>query len=230
MASLPANAHVSTHPCVQAKLSQLRSKSTQAREVKSLINEIATIVGVEALGACLKTVQSGTESSPLNYEYPVHTLTTPKISLIPILRSGLSMIDALSSILPLPVPVHHLGMYREKSTLQPVEYYNNLPYHKRGVTDSQEAGPSEIAIVVDPVIATGATAMAAVETLRDWGVKRVIVVAILGSADGLRRVAESWPEAVEIYVGGCDAETDERGMIKPGLGDIGDRIFLTVGK
>lgn len=83
--------------------------------------------------------------------------------------------------------------------------------------------------MVDPVIATGATAMAAVETLRDWGVKRVIVVAILGSADGLKRVAESWDQ-VEIYVGGCDAETDERGMIKPGLGDIGDRIFLTVGK
>lgn len=146
------------------------------------------------------------------------------------------MIDALSSILPNPVPIHHLGMYREKSTLQPVEYYNNLPYHKRGLSQGEvagkveEVGPSDIAIVVDPVIATGATAMAAVETLRDWGVKRVIVVAILGSVEGLRRVAESWNEGVEVWVGGCDGETDERGMIKPGLGDIGDRLFLTVGK
>jgi uracil phosphoribosyltransferase len=139
------------------------------------------------------------------------------------------MIDALSSILPLPVPIHHLGMYREKSTLQPVEYYNNLPYHKRGVEDTKEGGPSELAIVVDPVIATGATALAAVETLRDWGVKRVVVIAILGSKEGVRRVAESW-ENVEVWIGGCDPETDEKGMIKPGLGDIGDRLFLTVGK
>jgi uracil phosphoribosyltransferase len=146
------------------------------------------------------------------------------------------MIDALSSILPLPVPIHHLGMYREKSTLQPVEYYNNLPYHKssygadgKKVEGGSEGGPSELAIVVDPVIATGATAMAAVETLRDWGVKRVVVIAIMGSTEGVRRVAESW-ENVEVWVGGCDPETDERGMIKPGLGDIGDRLFLTVGK
>jgi uracil phosphoribosyltransferase len=139
------------------------------------------------------------------------------------------MIDALSSILPLPVPVHHLGMYREKSTLQPVEYYNNLPYHKRGVQGGEEEGPSELAIVVDPVIATGATAVAAVETLRDWGVKRVVVIAILGATEGVRRVAETW-ENVEVWVGGCDPETDTRGMIKPGLGDIGDRLFLTVGK
>jgi len=140
------------------------------------------------------------------------------------------MIDALSSILPLPVPIHHLGMYREKSTLQPVEYYNNLPYHRSTVSDPTNAsGPSDLAIVVDPVIATGATAMAAVETLRDWGVKRVVVIAILGSEDGVKRVAEMW-ENVEVWVGGCDPSTDERGMIKPGLGDIGDRLFLTVGK
>jgi len=152
-----------------------------------------------------------------------------KISLIPILRSGLSMIDALSSLLPSPVPIHHLGLYREKSTLQPVEYYNNLPYHRSAASDPTNAsGPSELAIVVDPVIATGATAMAAVETLKDWGVKRVVVIAVLCSVEGVRRVAESW-ENVEVWVGGCDGETDAKGMIKPGLGDIGDRLFLTVG-
>jgi uracil phosphoribosyltransferase len=136
------------------------------------------------------------------------------------------MVDALQSLLPTPVPVHHLGMYREKSTLQPVEYYNNLPYHKAGDTSSV----SDLAIIVDPIIATGSTVCAAIETLRDWGVKRIISISVLASRDGLHRAAAAWPEGVEFWVGGVDAETDERGMIKPGLGDIGDRLYLTVGK
>ena len=149
------------------------------------------------------------------------------ISLVPILRSGLSMVPALQSLLPAPVPVHHLGMYREKSTLQPVEYYNNLPYHS---TSSQNPSLPDLAIIVDPVIATGATACAAIDSLRDWGVKRIIVVSVLATEEGLRRACEEWEEGVSVWVGGCDEDVDERGMIKPGLGDIGDRLFLTVGK
>ena len=137
------------------------------------------------------------------------------------------MLDAVQSLLPSPVSVHHLGMYREKSTLQPVEYYNNLPYHREG---AESSGISELAIIVDPIIATGSTVCAAIDTLRDWGVPRIISISILASEGGLRRAAESWPEGVELWVGGLDAETDERGMIKPGLGDIGDRLFLTMGK
>ena len=87
-----------------------------------------------------------------------------------------------------------------------------------------------MAIIVDPIIATGSTVCAAIETLRDWGVKRIISLSILASEDGLKRAAEAWPEGVEFWVGGVDAETDERGMIKPGVGDIGDRLYLTVGK
>jgi uracil phosphoribosyltransferase len=136
------------------------------------------------------------------------------------------MVEAMQSLLPSPVSVHHLGMYREKSTLQPVEYYNNLPYHKKG----DESNVSDLAIIVDPIIATGATICAAIDTLRDWGVPRIICIAILASEGGLRRAADTWPEGVELWVGGLDAETDDRGMIKPGLGDIGDRLFLTVGK
>lgn len=118
-------------------------------------------------------------------------------------RSGLSMIDALTSLLPQPMPIHHLGMYREKATLQPVEYYNNLPYvqppsggksGRGGAAGEARSGPAELAIIVEPVIATDATAEAAVETLRDWRVNRVLVVAVLGSREGLRRVAESWVE------------------------------------
>lgn len=136
------------------------------------------------------------------------------------------MVEALQALLPTPVSVHHLGMYREKSTLQPVEYYNNLPYHKAG----DENSVAELAIIVDPIIATGSTVCAAIETLRDWGVKRIISINILASESGLQRAAEAWPEGVELWVGGVDKETDERGMIKPGLGDIGDRLYLTMGK
>jgi uracil phosphoribosyltransferase len=140
------------------------------------------------------------------------------------------MVDALQSLLPSPVPIHHLGMYREKTTLDPVEYYNNLPYHKASTGAAGEAKVPDLAIVVDPIIATGSTVCAAIETLRDWGVPRIIAVSVLSSRDGLVKAAGAWSEGVEVWVGGVDAETDESGMIKPGLGDIGDRLFLTVGK
>lgn len=140
------------------------------------------------------------------------------------------MVDAVTTLLPHPVPVHHLGMYREKSTLQPVEYYNNLPYHKARGDPGSETGPCELAIIVDPVIATGATACAAIDTLKEWGVPRILLLSILGSEPGLIRAAEEWGDGVEVWVGGCDSEIDNKGMIKPGLGDIGDRLFLTLGK
>lgn len=145
------------------------------------------------------------------------------------------MVGALQTLLPEPVAVHHLGMYREKSTLQPVEYYNNLPYHKAGSGGGGGGGDggspvSDLAIIVDPIIATGSTLCAAIDTLRDWGVKRILAVNILGCKEGVARAAEAWPEGVEIWVGGCDAEMDERGMLKPGVGDVGDRLYLTMGK
>ncbi|KAM3422935.1 hypothetical protein BST61_g418 [Cercospora zeina] len=223
---MASSIHISSHPCVRAKLSQLRSASTNARDTKTLVHEIATIVGVEALATGLEVQNVGTDQSPLGYEYNTENISPSNISLVPILRSGLSMVEAVQSVLPNPVSVHHLGMYREKSTLQPVEYYNNLPYNKAGETSNVPP----LAIIVDPIIATGSTVCAAIETLKDWGVQRIISISILASKTGLRRAAEAWPEGVELWVGGVDAETDDRGMIKPGLGDIGDRLYLTIGK
>lgn len=136
---------------------------------------------------------------------------------------------ALQTLLPYPVPVHHLGLFREPTTLQPVEYYNNLPYH-RPSSPSTESAAADLAILIDPVIATGGTAVAAIQTLKEWGVKRIILISVLGSADGTRKAAEEWKEGVEIWVGGMDESCDDRGMIKPGLGDVGDRLFLTLGK
>ncbi|PNS19380.1 hypothetical protein CAC42_2557 [Sphaceloma murrayae] len=223
MASLPPNIHVSSHPCLKAKLSQLRSASTTARETKRLVNDIALMVGYEALASGL------TDTSPIGYSYSVETISPAKVSIVPILRSGLSMVEPLLTLLPDPVPVFHLGMYREKSTLQPVEYYNNLPYHSASQVDTS-GGPSDLAILVDPIIATGATASAAIDTLKDWGVKRILVVSVLGSVGGLQKASSTWPEGTQFWVGGVDQETDAKGMIKPGLGDVGDRLFGTLGK
>lgn len=133
------------------------------------------------------------------------------------------MVDAIQTLLPQPISVHHLGLYREKSTLQPVEYYNNLPA-------SQNSESVETAILVDPVIATGGTCVAAIQTLKDWGVKRIIVVNVLAAAEGLVRAAEEWPEATEFFVGAVDTELTDGKMISPGLGDVGDRLFGTIGK
>lgn len=126
------------------------------------------------------------------------------------------------------MPVHHLGLFREPTTLQPVEYYNNLPYHATPPTKALET--VRLAILCDPIIATGGTAVAAIQTLREWGVTRIIVVAVLGSEEGVKRAAKEWEDGVEIWVGGVDEKLNAKGMIVPGLGDVGDRLFGTKGK
>lgn len=156
---------------------------------------------------------------------------------MPILRSGLGMVEALQTLLPEPVAVHHLGLYREPTTLEPVEYYNNLPDHLAstghptgGAGAGAESSPAGLAVILDPVIATGGTCAAAIQTLREWGAQRVIVLSVLGALPGVARAAAEWPEGVEIYVAGVDEELTAGGMLKPGLGDVGDRLFLTIGK
>ncbi len=112
-----------------------------------------------------------------------------------------------------------------------MEYYNNLPYHRPTIVNPDPTPLPSIAILLDPVIATGGTSSAAIQTLLEWGVKKVVVISVLGSEEGVRRAAEeNGSEAVEVWVGGLDREVDKRGMIRPGLGDVGDRLFLTIGK
>ena len=139
------------------------------------------------------------------------------------------MVEALQLLLPDPVSIHHLGLFREATTLSPVEYYNNLPYHKS--SDPSSPAIPDIAILLDPVIATGGTSNAAIQTLLEWGVKKVVVMSVIGSEEGVRSAAtQNGSERVEVWVGGVDGALDEKGMIVPGLGDVGDRLFLTVGK
>ncbi len=148
--------------------------------------------------------------------------------------------------------MHHLGLYREPSTLEPVEYYNNLPNRlssgSRSVSASDPEPVSKLAIVLDPVIATGGTCSAAIQTLREWGARRIVVLSVIAAADGIARAArqqQEWSAAtsaaaaagtdadtttVEFWVAGVDADLTGSGMVRPGLGDVGDRLFLTIGK
>ncbi|KAK4225570.1 uracil phosphoribosyltransferase [Podospora fimiseda] len=224
--ALPPNVHVSSHPLLLAKLSQLRSASTPARDVKSLISDITLILATEALSKCLAVVPGPKDSTPLGFTYETVSLTPGSISLVPILRSGLGMVEAVQQLLPNPSPVHHLGLFREPTTLAPVEYYNNLPtHHEEGKKPS--AG---LTIILDPVIATGGTAAAAIATLKEWGTERIVMLSVLGAVSGVKAAAGEWPEGTEIWLAGVDEELTERGMLKPGLGDVGDRLFLTIGK
>ncbi|KAI8168986.1 Uracil phosphoribosyltransferase [Colletotrichum sp. SAR 10_70] len=226
--SLPSNVHVSQHPCLRAKLSQLRSKSTAAKDVKTLVHEIGLIVATEALAASTKATDGPKDATPLGFEFTSTEISPSRLCLVPILRSGLGMVEAVQTILPGPVPVHHLGLYREPSTLEPVEYYNNLPNHISA--DGSNPDVSSLAIILDPVIATGGTCAAAIQTLREWGVQRIIVMSVIGATEGVKRAAGEWPDATEIWIAGVDEELTPNGMLKPGVGDVGDRLFLTIGK
>lgn len=236
MFDLPSNVHVSRHPCLLAKLSQLRSQSTPARDVKALINDITLILGTEALASAVTATAGPVDKTPLGFEYQTATILPDTISLVPILRSGLGMVEALQTLLPTPIPVHHLGLFREPTTLAPVEYYNNLPNHLATNSSSSPSGSpdssraSRLAIILDPVIATGGTCAAAINALREWGAQRIIVLSVLGAAPGVNAAAQEWPEGVELWLAGVDKELTDRGMLKPGLGDVGDRLFLTIGK
>lgn len=226
---LPSNVHVSTHPCLQVKLSQLRSASTSPKETKALVHEIAIILGIEALAGTIKVTDVGNDKSALGIEYTTQSITPSKLALIPILRSGLAMVDALQLVLPHFVPVHHLGFFREPTTLNPVEYYNNLP--SQASSESPESpGIAEIAIILDPVIATGGTAAAAMQSLKKWDIKKVVVIAVLGTVEGVTKLSEEWESGVEIFVGAVDQKYNEKGMVVPGTGDLGDRIYLTIGR
>ncbi|KAF2665209.1 PRTase-like protein [Microthyrium microscopicum] len=221
--SLPSNVHISSHPCIKAKISQLRSTSTNARDFKALIHEVGTMVACEALAASLNPVNNGTDKSPLGDTYDVQSISPSRLILVPILRSGLSLVDAVSALLPYPVPVNHLGMFRD-GNLNPVEYYNNLRDHATGDQ------PVELAIVLDPIIATGVTCLGAVQSLQECKADKILIIGVLGTETGLRKIAKACGDYVDIWMGGIDPGTDEKGMIRPGMGDVGDRLFLTLGK
>lgn len=201
------------HPLILHKLSILRDKGTSVKEFRELVSEIAMLMCYEA-----------TRDLPLEdveIETPVAKATVKriagkKLAIVPILRAGLGMVDGMVSMMP-NVKVGHIGLFRDPETLEPVKYYFKMP------PDIDERD----VIVVDPMLATGGSASAAIQFLKDDGVKHIKLMCIIGAPEGVERMQKDHPD-VDIYVAALDDHLNEHGYIVPGLGDAGDRIFGTM--
>lgn len=206
------NVTILNHPLIQHKISLLRDKNTGTNEFRSLIEEIAMLMGYEALRDLpLKEVQ---------VETPIETCMTPmvagkKLAVVPILRAGLGMVNGILSLAP-SAKVGHIGLYRDETTHEPHEYYCKLP----------DPIDQRTIVVTDPMLATGGSAVAAIDFIKQHGGKTIKFMCIIAAPEGLNRLHEAHPD-IQIYVGHLDRELNEDAYICPGLGDAGDRIFGT---
>lgn len=206
------NVTVFSHPLIQHKISILRDKRTGTNEFRALIEEIAMLMGYEALRDLpLKEVE---------VETPIETCMTPmiagkKLAIVPILRAGLGMVNGILALVP-SAKVGHIGLYRDEVTHEPHEYYCKLP------------NPIEqrTIVVTDPMLATGGSAVAAVDFIKEHGGRNIKFMAIIAAPEGLERLHKTHPD-IQIYVGHLDRQLNENAYICPGLGDAGDRIFGT---
>lgn len=206
------NLHVFDHPLIQHKLSILRDVGTSVKEFRELVSEIAMLMCFEATRDLpLKDVEIET---PLT-KTTVKRLAGKKLAVIPILRAGLGMVDGILSMIP-SAKVGHVGLYRDPETLEPVEYYCKVP---------QDIGEREV-IIVDPMLATGGSASAAITFMKRYGAKHIKLMCIISAPEGVKVVQEDHPD-VEIYTAALDERLNDHGYILPGLGDAGDRIFGT---
>ena len=207
-----AEVHVLDHPLIQHKLAILRSKDTPVKEFRELVGEIAGIMCYEATRKLpLKEVE---------VETPVATakcrmLSGKKLAIVPVLRAGLGMVDQMVALIP-SAKIGHIGLYRDPETHKPVEYYCKLP---EDIANRQ-------VFVVDPMLATGGSAVAAIDFLKKHGCKNIIMMNIIGAPEGVAAVQQAHPD-VEIYLAALDEKLNEHAYIVPGLGDAGDRIFGT---
>ncbi|MBQ7601552.1 MAG: uracil phosphoribosyltransferase [Lachnospiraceae bacterium] len=206
------NVFVMDHPVIQHKISLLRDKKTGTNEFRQLVEEIAMLMGYEAL-----------HDLPLEdreIETPIETCMTPmiagkKLAIVPILRAGLGMVSGITALTP-TAKIGHIGMYRNEKTHEPVEYFCKLP------------SPIELRtiVVLDPMLATGGSGCDAVDLIKARGGKKIKFVCIIAAPEGIKKLHERHPD-VEIYIGHVDRELNENAYICPGLGDAGDRIFGT---
>jgi uracil phosphoribosyltransferase len=207
------NLHVSQHPAVLHKLSLLRQGTVEPKKFRELVREISWLLGYEALAdAVLRPVAVRT---PL--EEMQGAELADRIGLVPILRAGLGMVDAFLELMP-TAQVWHLGLFRDERTLRPVEYYNKLP----------DSATVDMCLILDPMLATGGSATAAIEVLKRWGAVRIKLLNLIAAPEGVRAVSDAHPD-VAIHCGALDRQLNERGYIMPGLGDAGDRQFGTGG-
>jgi uracil phosphoribosyltransferase len=205
------NVFPSDHPLVAHKLSLLRQKETEPKKVRELVREISALLTYEVT-ADLQTSVVNIET-PLKKTQGVHLTET--IGLVPILRAGLGMVEGVWELMP-SAEVWHIGLFRDERTLKPVEYYNKLPIEPT----------VSVCLVLDPMLATGGTAVATVDILKGWGVTKIKFVGIIGAPEGIRLMQEHHPE-VPIHLAAVDEGLNEHGYILPGLGDAGDRQFGT---
>lgn len=210
-ASWSSKVHVSGHPILKHKLTILRNKSTKPNQFRRVLREITVHLGYETT--------ADLAVREVDVETPVATGKGEELSegvaLVPILRAGLGMADTMQDLLP-TAHVHHIGMYRDASSLVPVLYYNRLPAEV----------DCDLAIVLEPMIATAGTINACLSILKDWGVKRIKVLSIVAASSGLAALHKAHPD-VDVYVAAVDDALTEAGYILPGLGDVGDRLFKT---
>ena len=204
--------YVMEHPLIIHKVSMLRNKDTSVKDFRELINEIALLMGYEAT--------KDLELMDIQVETPIATTTghiiDKQVALVPSLRAGLGMVDALMSLIP-AAKVGHVGLYRDPETHEPVEYYCKLP------TDIEQRQ----VLVLDPMLATGGSAVAAIDFIKKRGAKKIKLVNIIGAPEGVEAVQKAHPD-VDIYVGALDEKLNENCYIVPGLGDAGDRLFGTL--
>jgi len=206
------NLTVFDHPLIQHKITYLRDEETPKKLFKELVDEIAALMAFEATRDL--EVEEVDVQTPLEHTIG-RRLAGKKLVIVPILRAGLGMVDGISRLIP-NARVGHVGLYRDEETLEPVEYYVKVP-----------ADPADRDfIVVDPMLATGGSASAAIDLLKKRGARKVRFMCLVAAGAGVRRMAEDHPE-VPIYAAALDRELDENGYIRPGLGDAGDRLFGT---
>ncbi len=207
-----ANVKVIDHPLVQHKLSLIRNKATGSKEFRELVEELALLMGYEVTHDLpLEEVEIETPIGPTTAK----VISGKKLAIVPVLRAGLGMVDGMLKLIP-AAKVGHIGLYRDPDTLEPVEYYCKLPI------DVEERD----LIVVDPMLATGGSASAAISFLKKRGVKSIKLVCLVAAPEGIQRMQKDHPD-VDIFVAAVDKCLNDHGYIVPGLGDAGDRLFGT---
>ena len=207
-----SNVHVFDHPLISDKLTRMRRVSTPSKDFRQLLTEISLLMGYE--------VTRDFDTTPATVETPICMGTFPMlketfITIVPILRAGLGMVDGLQALMP-TAHVGHIGLYRDEDTHQPVEYYCKLP----------EGAESGVLIVCDPMLATGGSAADAIDNLKKRGCKDIRLVNLVAAPEGIQLMQERHPD-VDIYVAAVDEKLNKDCYIVPGLGDAGDRIFGT---
>lgn len=203
--------HVSTHPLVEHKMALLRDQRTDPKKFRELVREISVLLAYEAT-ADLATERVSV-TTPLG-QADGHRLLE-RLGLVPILRAGLGMVEGIWNMMP-NAEVWHIGLRRDEQTLHPIEYYARLPI----------SPTVDLCLVLDPMLATGGSAAAAVDILKEWGTKRISFVGIIASSEGVQHLSDVHPD-VPLFLAAVDEQLNDAGFIVPGLGDAGDRLFGT---